>query len=150
MEKILVVVGVQPEKVAECGRKGKKIVDWVINHQDNYDATLAIVRKALGNANFERSGDKIANNNISILGYPADNIIEVAGYDLDVNAFRKDAEYHIIGISTAASVLCIAMSMYSAGLKVSVLEDCCLDRKSDSLHKYAIKIMEAYMPGCVK
>lgn len=83
------------------------------------------------------------------LDYESTNVIEVSGYDVDCSLFRKDAQYDIIGISTAASVLCISMSMYSCGLNIRVLGKYCRDRKSNSLEKYAFEIMKAYMPGCI-
>ena len=143
MNKFLVVVGLQPEKIAEI-RCGEKLVKWVLNHQSEYTATIAIVRKDLCRDNFNRMGDTIGNKEASNLPYPADTIMEVPGYDVDCNVFRRDAEYHIMGISTGASVICTAMSMFSAGINIKILGDLCADRKG--MHDHAIKIMKAYMP----
>lgn len=149
-ERFLVVVGVQPEKVSLLGRAGEKLIQWIQVNANSYDGVIAVVRKDQNNANFKQNGDTIANKTVSHLPYPTTDIIEVGGYDLDVRIFRKDIEYDIMGISSAASVLCIAMSMYSQGLKVNVLEKLCADRKGSKLHKAAFDIMNAYMPGCVK
>lgn len=146
MNRFLVVVGVQPEKI-KLVKGGDKLVKWIQTHQQNFDSTIAVVRKDQNNRNFAKADDTIANKLISNLDYSADTIIEVGGYDLDCKQFRKDAEYIIVGISTGSAVLTSAMSMYSEGLNVKVVKDLCLDRKG--LHKEAIKIMEAYMPGCV-
>ena len=146
MNKFLVVVGVQPEKI-KLVRGGDKLVKWIQTHQQNFDGTIAVVRKDQNNRNFEKAGDTIMNKLISNLDYSADTIIEVGGYDLDCKQFRRDAEYTVMGISSGASVLTTAMSMYSAGLNIKIVESLCLDRKG--LQKEAFKIMKAYMPGCI-
>lgn len=146
MRTCLVIVGVEDEKVALCGRDGRKLEDWVMSHIDRYDTSIAVIR-VTGNRNFQGTGKKDFVNDTADIRYNPTSIYYVTGYDLDVGNMPKDFEYHICGISTGASVLCIAMSMYSAGLNVRVLKDKCLDRKG--LHKEAIKLMDAYMPGCV-
>lgn len=149
MQRCLVVIGCQKEKLMQCGRDGQKLVTWIQARSDQYDSVISIVRKDLQYDNFNKMGDEIANKDDTILGYATDTLIEVPGYDVDCSKFRRDMEYDIVGISTAASVLCIAMSMFSNGLKVHVLTDHCLDRKSKKLHNAAIEIMKAYMPIAV-
>lgn len=149
MQKFLVVVGCQEDKL-DCISKSDKnrILDYISSHQHIYDGTLAIVRGNVhGNRNFKKKGDTIGANGMHLLDFSADDIIEVSGYDIDCKLFRRDVEYHIIGISTAASVLCCALSMYSAGFEVKVLSKYCADRKG--MHDKAIQIMKAYMEGCV-
>jgi hypothetical protein len=102
-----------------------------------------------GDDNFRYSGETMNAGDV-YLDYESDNVILVPGYDVDCSLFRKDVDYDIIGISTSASVLCIAMSMYSVGLHINVLEQYCEDRKSKKLEDYAFAIMKAYMPGCLK
>lgn len=145
MQKQLVVVGLQPEKIQKC-KGADKLVDWVQAHKDDYDSVIAVVRKDLKTDNFNRMHDDIANKEMVVLPYATDNIILVPGYDIDCSHFRTDPgiEYHIMGISTAASVMCVAMSMFSHGCSIKVLEKLCMDRKG--LHNEAIKIMKAYMP----
>lgn len=149
MQRCLVVIGVQNEKLVQCGRDGQKLVSWIQARRDSYDMTISIVRKDLVYDNFNKMGDEIANKSETILPYATDQLIEVPGYDVDCSKFRKDIEYDIVGISTAASVLCIAMSMFSAGLKIHVLTDRCLDRKGKKTHNAAVDIMKAYMPIAV-
>lgn len=149
-DRFLVVVGCQKEKLNQIDKKARnQILDFINSEGQNYTGVISIVRKPMnGDTNFQRSGEMMDSTN-TYLDYESTNVIEVSGYDVDCSLFRKDAQYDIIGISTAASVLCIAMSMYSCGLNIRVLGKYCKDRKSNSLEKYAFEIMKAYMPGCL-
>lgn len=149
-DRFLVVVGCQKEKLDQIDKKSRNmILDFINSEGHNYTGVISIVRKPMnGDTNFQRSGETMESTN-TYLDYESNNIIEVSGYDVDCTLFRKDAQYDVIGISTAASVLCISMSMYSCGLNVRVLGKYCKDRKSNSLEKYAFEIMKAYMPGCL-
>lgn len=149
-DRFLVVVGCQKEKLDQIDKKSRNmILDFINSEGHNYTGVISIVRKPMnGDTNFQRSGETMSSNN-TYLDYESTNVIEVSGYDVDCSLFRKDAQYDVIGISTAASVLCISMSMYSCGLNVRVLGEYCKDRKSNSLEKYAFEIMKAYMPGCL-
>ena len=149
-DRFLVVVGCQKEKLNQIDKKARnQILDFINSEGHSYTGVISIVRKPMnGDTNFQRSGETMDSTN-TYLDYESTNIIEVSGYDVDCSLFRKDAQYDIIGISTAASVLCISMSMYSCGLNIRVLGEYCKDRKSNSLEKYAFEIMKAYMPGCL-
>lgn len=149
-DRFLVVVGCQKEKLNQIDKKARnQILDFINSEGHSYTGVISIVRKPMnGDTNFQRSGETMDSTN-TYLDYESTNIIEVSGYDVDCSLFRKDAQYDIIGISTAASVLCISMSMYSCGLNIRVLGKYCRDRKSNSLEKYAFEIMKAYMPGCL-
>lgn len=149
-DRFLVVVGCQKEKLDQIDKKSRNmILDFINSNGHGYTEVISIVRKPMnGDTNFQRSGETMSSNN-TYLDYESTNVIEVSGYDVDCSLFRKDAQYDVIGISTAASVLCISMSMYSCGLNVRVLGKYCKDRKSNSLEKYAFEIMKAYMPGCL-
>lgn len=149
-DRFLVVVGCQKEKLNQIDKKARnQILDFISSEGHSYTGVISIVRKPMnGDTNFQRSGETMDSTN-TYLDYESTNVIEVSGYDVDCSLFRKDAQYDIIGISTAASVLCISMSMYSCGLNVRVLGKYCRDRKSNSLEKYAFEIMKAYMPGCL-
>lgn len=149
-DRFLVVVGCQKEKLNQIDKKARnQILDFINSEGHSYTGVISIVRKPMsGDTNFQRSGETMDSMN-TYLDYESTNIIEVSGYDVDCSLFRKDAKYDIIGISTAASVLCISMSMYSCGLNIRVLGKYCRDRKSNSLEKYAFEIMKAYMPGCL-
>lgn len=149
-DRFLVVVGCQKEKLNQIDKKARnQILDFINSEGHSYTDVISIVRKPMnGDTNFQRSGETMDSTN-TYLDYESTNVIEVSGYDVDCSLFRKDAQYDIIGISTAASVLCISMSMYSCGLNIRVLGKYCKDRKSNSLEKYAFEIMKAYMPGCL-
>lgn len=149
-DRFLVVVGCQKEKLDQIDKKSRNmILDFINSNGHGYTGVISIVRKPMtGDTNFQRSGETMSSNN-TYLDYESTNVIEVSGYDVDCSLFRKDAQYDVIGISTAASVLCISMSMYSCGLNVRVLGKYCKDRKSNSLEKYAFEIMKTYMPGCL-
>lgn len=149
-DRFLVVVGCQKEKLNQIDKKARnQILDFINSEGHSYTGIISIVRKPIsGDTNFQRSGETMDSTN-TYLDYESTNVIEVSGYDVDCSLFRKDAQYDIIGISTAASVLCISMSMYSCGLNIRVLGEYCRDRKSNSLEKYAFEIMKAYMPGCL-
>lgn len=149
-DRFLVVVGCQKEKLNQIDKKARnQILDFINSEGHSYTGVISIVRKPMnGDTNFQRSGETMDSTN-TYLDYESINVIEVSGYDVDCSLFRKDAQYDIIGISTAASVLCISMSMYSCGLNIRVLGKYCRDRKSNSLEKYAFEIMKAYMPGCL-
>lgn len=149
-DRFLVVVGCQKEKLNQIDKKARnQILDFINSEGHSYTGVISIVRKPMnGDTNFQRSGETMDSTN-TYLDYESTNVIEVSGYDVDCSLFRKDAQYDIIGISTAASVLCISMSMYSCGLNIRVLGEYCRDRKSNSLEKYAFEIMKAYMPGCL-
>ncbi len=149
-DRFLVVVGCQKEKLNQIDKKTRnQILDFINSEGHSYTGVISIVRKPMnGDTNFQRSGETMDSTN-TYLDYESTNVIEVSGYDVDCSLFRKDAQYDIIGISTAASVLCIAMSMYSCGLSIRVLGKYCEDRKSKNLEKYAFEIMKAYMPGCL-
>lgn len=149
-DRFLVVVGCQKEKLNQIDKKARnQILDFINSEGHSYTGVISIVRKPMnGDTNFQRSGETMDSTN-TYLDYESTNVIEVSGYDVDCSLFRKDAQYDIIGISTAASVLCISMSMYSCGLNIRVLGKYCSDRKSNSLEKYAFEIMKAYMPGCL-
>lgn len=149
-DRFLVVVGCQKEKLNQIDKKARnQILDFINSEGHSYTDVISIVRKPMnGDTNFQRSGETMDSTN-TYLDYESTNIIEVSGYDVDCSLFRKDAQYDVIGISTAASVLCISMSMYSCGLNIRVLGKYCRDRKSNSLEKYAFEIMKAYMPGCL-
>ena len=145
MKTCLVICGVEDEKVEKCGRAGRKLEEWVCANIDKYDHSMAIIRVA-GNRNFNRGQKEFVDDNANIKYNPG-SLYLVQGYDLDVANMPRDFEYHICGISTAATVMSIALSMYSVGLNIRILEDKCLDRLG--FHKEAIKIMRAYMPECV-
>ena len=147
-DRFLVVVGCQKEKLNQIDKKARnQILDFINSEGHSYIGVISIVRKPMnGDTNFQRSGETMDSTN-TYLDYESTNIIEVSGYDVDCSLFRKDAQYDVI--STAASVLCISMSMYSCGLNIRVLGKYCRDRKSNSLEKYAFEIMKAYMPGCL-
>lgn len=149
-DRFLVVVGCQKEKLNQIDKKARnQILDFINSEGHSYTGVISIVRKPInGDTNFQRSGETMDSTN-TYLDYESTNVIEVSGYDVDCSLFRKDAQYDVIGISTAASVLCISMSMYSCGLNIRVLGKYCRDRKSNSLEKYAFEIMKAYMPGCI-
>lgn len=149
-DRFLIVVGCQKEKLNQIDKKIRgQILDFINSEGHNYTGVISIVRKPMnGDTNFQRSGETMDSTN-TYLDYESTNVIEVSGYDVDCSLFRKDAQYDIIGISTAASVLCISMSMYSCGLNIRVLGKYCEDRKSKNLEKYAFEIMKAYMPGCL-
>ena len=149
-DRFLVVVGCQKEKLDQIDKKSRNmILDFINSNGHGYTGVISIVRKPMnGDTNFQRSGETMSSNN-TYLDYESTDVIEVSGYDVDCSLFHKDAQYDVIGISTAASVLCISMSMYSCGLNVRVLGKYCKDRKSNSLEKYAFEIMKAYMPGCL-
>lgn len=149
-DRFLVVVGCQKEKLNQIDKKARnQILDFINSEGHSYTGVISIVRKPMnGDTNFQRSGETMDSTN-TYLDYESTNVIEVSGYDVDCSLFRKDAQYDIIGISTAASVLCISMSMYSCGLNIRVLGKYCRDRKSNSIEKYAFEIMKAYMPGCL-
>lgn len=149
-DRFLVVVGCQKEKLNQIDKKARNLIlDFINSEGHSYTGVISIVRKPMnGDTNFQRSGETMDSTN-TYLDYESTNVIEVSGYDVDCSLFRKDAQYDIIGISTAASVLCISMSMYSCGLNIRVLGKYCRDRKSNSLEKYAFEIMKAYMPGCL-
>lgn len=151
VDKFLVVVGCQKEKLDLIDKKVRRsILDFIQSESHTYTGVISIVRKKMnGDRNFVRSGNNVATDTHTYLDYESSTIIEVPGYDVDCSSFRRDAHYDIIGISTSASVLCIAMSMYSCGLDVSVIEKYCEDRKSKKLENYAFEIMKAYMPGCL-
>lgn len=150
-DRFLVVIGCQREKLELIDKKIKQsILDFINAESHNYTGVISIIRKRMnGDRNFQRSGDQVASDTNTYLDYESSNVIEVPGYDVDCNAFRRDAEYHLIGISTSASVLTIAMSMYSVGLDVKVIEEYCEDRKGKKLEEHAFEIMRAYMPGCL-
>lgn len=152
MNRCLVIVGVQEEKMELIDkRKAKEIMHYIHTASDQYESTIAVVRKAIhGSNNFKSQGgsvNAIVDDNEAMLEYAVDNVIVTSGYDMDCFALRNDLEYDIIGISTAASVLTIAMSLYSRGYKVRVLSKYTTDRKGPELEKAAIEIMNAYMPG---
>lgn len=149
-DRYLVVVGCQKEKLSQISKKKRnQILDFVNTESHSYSGVISIVRKpCIGDTNFKRSGNTMDSTNV-YLEYESNNLIVVPGYDVDCSTFRKDVEYDIIGISTSASVLCIAMSMYSCGLNIRVLKDYTEDRKGGSLADAAFKIMSAYMPGCL-
>lgn len=150
-DRFLVVVGCQKEKLEQIDKKiRQQILDFINSEGHTYSGIISIVRKKMnGDRNFRRAGDTVATDTNTYLDYESHTVIEVPGYDVDCSSFRRDAHYDIIGISTSASVLCIAMSMYSCGLDVSVIEKYCEDRKGKKLEQYAFEIMRAYMPGCV-
>lgn len=149
-DRFLVVVGCQKEKLNQIDKKARnQILDFINSEGHSYTGVISIVRKPMnGDTNFQRSGETMDSTN-TYLDYESTDVIEVSGYDVDCSLFRKDAQYDVIGISTAASVLCVSMSMYSCGLNIRVLGKYCRDRKSNSLEKYAFEIMKAYMPGCL-
>lgn len=151
MDRCLVVIGCQREKLDAIDKKIKRqILDFINSNGHTYDSVISIVRKKMnGDRNFQKSGDQIATDATTYLDYESSSVIEVPGYDVDCTHFRRDMQYDLIGISTSASVLCIAMSMYSCGLQVRVLEKYCEDRKGKRLEDHAFEIMRAYMPGCV-
>lgn len=149
MDRYLVVIGCQKEKLEQIPRKeARRILDFINAHAHTYTGVVSILRKKMdGDRNIARSGDNVAHDRDDYLDYKSDNIICVPGYDVDCSQFRKDVQYDICGISTSASVLCISMSMYSCGLNIRVLKDYCEDRKGKGLERNAFEIMNAYMPG---
>lgn len=149
-DRFLIVVGCQKEKLAQIDKKSRnQILDFINSEGHTYTGVISIVRKPMnGDTNFQRSGNTM-DSTMTYLDYESTNVIEVPGYDVDCSIFRKDAHYDVIGISTSASVLCIAMSMYSCGLNINVLGKYCNDRKGKNLEKCAFEIMKAYMPGCL-
>lgn len=150
MQRFLVVIGLQPEKVQACGKAGRKILDWVQAHHDEYAVTISIIREYTKHGNLQHQGGDIITNNDIHLDYYTDQIIKVPGFDVDCTQFRRDVHYDIVGISTGASILCCALSMFSAGLHITVRTDLCCDRMGKKTHEAALTIMDAYMPSAVK
>ena len=157
MQKCLVIVGCQSEKLAKINKKdAKEIMHYIHTASHTYETTIAIVRKDVrGSRNLlsedsKRAGNDIVGSSPVMLDYEVSNLIVTPGYDVDVTAFRNDIEYDIIGVSTAAAVLSVAMSLYSRGCKINVLKDYVADRKGPGLQKAAFLIMENYMPGVLK
>lgn len=150
-ERHLIVIGCQEDKLNQIDKKSRSsILDFINGNKHEYTSVISIIRRPMtGDVNFRASGNTMGHGDV-YLDYESDMTIEVPGYDVDTKQFRRDCEYDIIGISTAASVLCIAMSLYSAGMKINVLSKYCKDRKGDHLEKCAYEIMDAYMPGCVR
>lgn len=151
-DKYLVVIGCQKGKLEQIDKRtARNILDYIHGNQHLYTGTISIIRKSMrGDRNFKKAGDTVTSNDNEYLDYKSDNIIEVPGYSLDCEQFRKDAHYDLIGISTAASVLSVALNMYSCGLSISVLSKYCEDRKSKKLEEHAFEIMKMHMPGVVK
>lgn len=152
MDKFLIVIGCTKEKLEKIDKKvARNMLDFINSYANEYTGVISIVRKKMnGDRNFRRNGDDVATDTTTYLDYPSTNVIEVPGYDVDCSMFRKDAHYDIMGISTSASVLTIAMSMYSIGLDISILKEYCEDRKGKKLEEHAFEIMSAYMPHCLK
>lgn len=152
MDRFLIVIGCTKEKLEKIDKKvARKMLDYINSYADEYTGVISIVRKKMnGDRNFRRMNDDVAVDTNTYLDYPSTNVIEVPGYDVDCSMFRRDAHYDIMGISTSASVLTIAMSMFSIGLDITVLKEYCEDRKGKRLEEYAFEIMNAYMPGCIK
>ena len=150
-EKHLIVVGCQEEKLNQIDKKTKeRILDYINGNGHEYKSVISVIRRPMtGDANFRASQNTMSHEDV-YLDYESDLTIEVPGYNVDTKLFRRDCEYDIIGISTAASVLCIAMSLYSAGMKINVLSKYCADRKGKYLEEYAYGIIQAYMPNCLK
>ena len=145
----LMVIGCQKTKLAAIGKKNAdKLKTWIAAHQDEYDRIIAVNRCDLLKDNFNRMGDTIATNEVEQYEFRVDQVMEVPGYDIDCTKLPTNVEYYIVGISTAASVLCAALSMFSANCRIHILKDHCYDRMG--LNKEAIKIMETYMPGSVQ
>lgn len=151
MDNFLVVVGCQREKLEKIDKKiARQILDFINSNAHKYSGVISIVRKKMnGDRNFRQAGDTLVSDNSTYLDYESTTVIEVPGYDVDCSAFRRDAHYDIIGISTSASVLCISLSMYSCGLDINVLSKYCEDRLGKHLEDAAFEIMKAYMPGKV-
>lgn len=156
MERILIVIGCQQSKLELAGKKyEKKLMEYIASNRGNYRNIIGIVRDSNFNPsaskNFLKDKDSIGNVGMNLLPFEVDEYIAVPGYDLDVSKFRRDGhiQYDIIGLSTGASVITAAMSMYSNGMNVRVLKDLCMDRKGDNCHDAAILLMKNYMPGCV-
>lgn len=148
MDKYLVAVGCQKEKLDYVDKRtARKIVDYINGYGDQYAGIISVIRKKKDNDNFNRLRDDIATDTTTYLDYESDSVIEVSGYDVDCTKFRSDVSYDIIGVSAGASVLCTAMSMYSAGLRINVLGQYVADRKGDKIKASAFNIMNAYMPG---
>ena len=146
MQRFLVVIGLQPDKIEACGKPARKILDWVKAHYDEYAVTISIIRRYDQRGNVNRSGNEIIEDHAITLDYYSDQVIGVTGFDVDCTQFRRDVQYDIVGISTSASVLCCALSMFSANLNVRVIENLCCDRKGKDVHAAAIKIMKTWMP----
>lgn len=151
-DKYLMVIGCQKKKLEKIDKKiARNILDYIHCNQYEYTGIISVIRRPMaGDKNFRRSGDDIAIDTKEYLDYPSSVVIEVPGYSIDCDNFRKDVHYDIIGISTSASVMCMAMNMYSCGHDISVLEKYCEDRKGKKLEEHAFNIMNAYMPGVVK
>lgn len=148
MKRVLVVIGYQDEKFEYLREKDvERLSNWISANQGDFDYTISIVREA-GNRNIEKSGMEIIDNT-TMNHYPFEvhQEITVHGYDLDCSILDENTEYYIVGTYTAEAILCTAMSMYSMGMKVKVIENYCLDRRD--LHKNAINIMMEYMKDCV-
>ena len=156
MERGLVVIGCQQSKLELAGKKyEKKLMEFIASNRRVYRNIIGVVRDSNFNAsaakNFLKERDQIGNVGMNLLPFEVDEYIAVPGYDIDVSKFRRDAQiqYDIVGISTGASVITAAMSMYSNGMNVRVLSDLCTDRKGIKCHEAAILLMSNYMPGCV-
>lgn len=145
MDKILIAVGYSKNKLQKAGvRFVKKTYDYIMSSIDRYTAIYNIVRKSNQFGNIAKN-DSLELCDDFVYDIPFTKVIEVNGYDLNISQWSKQFEYDIIGISTAASVLSIALSLYSEDMKVNILSEYCYDRMG--LEKEAKKICDAYMPG---
>ena len=153
MNKNLIAVGIQSGKMELFDRRTQRKIMTFLDEAANgkFDSVTAIIRTQRSKDGYlsAMANDGIAADANEVIPYEATQVICVPGFDVDATQFRLGEKYYIMGISTSASVLCIALSMFSAGLDVYVIEDMCRDRKGDKYHKYAIEILKAYMPGRV-
>lgn len=147
----LIVIGTQKAKLEQTSKGFQKRLMLFLDGAklNGYDSVTAVIRTQRNADGFlsAMANDGVASDGTEIITFPCDQVINVPGFDIDCSRFRLGEEYHLCGISTAASVLTMAMSMHSAGLNVKVLSKYCEDRKGDRFHKYALEIMNAYMPG---
>lgn len=150
MNRVLLVIGYQQSKLQFLKKKERiKLEEFLLKNYEAYDGVISIIRDKSDAQGMMKHKElqEAAQDSEAYYPIPIGKTVTVAGYDIDTTGMRKDTIYDIVGVSTAASILCMAMSLFSAGYRIRVLSDFCFDRKG--LHDEAIAIMTEYMPGSV-
>lgn len=148
MEKYLLVVDVQKANSEGVEKFTRKLTDWINAHAHEYTAVFATIRKNTKVDNFERFLRDDSCQDPKLLDFHYDKLIEKEGYGLDeigYSVIPRNAEINVVGMETGASIMAIALDLFSLGYNFKVIGDLCYCNDGKDIHQAAIKCLQTYI-----
>ena len=140
--RILLVVDLQKEFSANCKSKYDEIIEWVINHSNEYDSVVATRFVNKPNSPYVRYLNWNKMQSVQDLEFKYDTIIDKCSYGLqDYSWIPEKCSIDIVGMDTDACVLKIALDLFDIGKDFKVLSKLCWSSGGEHAHNNAVALM---------